>query len=199
MVDKNLALLVEELKKDGVEKGQQEAEKIIADAKKEAEKIIAKAKQDAAEEMSRAKNEADKVTRTAASGAKQAGISLITSLKKSIDDLLQSSLGTIVKEGLSNQALVEKMLVSFAQGLKPGSAAAVTVSDAVDVEKLTRAVFAAAGKEIGSGLEIKSAPSFPGISVQLQGETVKYELTEKLLREMIGPFLSESAKTRLFP
>ena len=199
MTDKNLALLVEELKKNGVEKGNQEADKIIEAAKKEAANIIAKAKSDAESTVSKANDEAESIKRMAASSAKQSGVSLLASLKKSVNDLLGDALGAIVKNAMEDEALVEKMLVSFAQNLSPDTKATITVSDSIDAEKLAKTVFGKVSGELSKGLSIQSAPGFPGISVQKAGESVKYELTEALIKEMIAPFLSERTESMLFP
>ncbi|MBN2526405.1 MAG: hypothetical protein JXR76_08425 [Deltaproteobacteria bacterium] len=198
MTEKNLALLVEELKKNGVDKGNQEAEKILEAAKKEGDSIIAKAKSEADNTIAKAKADAESIKRMANSSAKQAGVSLITSLKQSVNALLGDALGAIVKNAMNDDAMVEKMLVSFAQNLSPDTKATVTVSDSVDIDKLTKAVFAKVGNELGKGLVIQSAPGFPGISVQKQGQSVKYELTEDLIKEMIAPFLSERTESMLF-
>ena len=199
MTDTNLALLVEELKKNGVDKGNQEADKIIEAAKKEAEAIVAKAKSEADKTVAKAKDEAESIKRMAASSAKQSGVSLIASLKQSVNSLLGNALGAIVKNAMEDDAMVEKMLVSFAQNLAPDTKATITVSDSVDADKLAKAVFGKVNGALSSGLTIQSAPGFPGISVRKAGESVKYELTEELIKEMITPFLSERTESMLFP
>lgn len=199
MTDKNLALLVEELKKNGVDKGNQEAQKIIEATEKDAEAILAKAKSEASKTVLKAQSEAESIKRMAASSAKQAGVSLITSLKQSVNELVGNSLGAIVKNAMENETLVENMLVAFAQNLSPDTKATITVSDSIDTEKLTQAVFGKVSAELAKGLQIKSAPGFPGISVRKEGESVKYELTESLIKEMIAPFLSERTESMLFP
>lgn len=199
MTEKNLALLVEELKKNGVDKGNQEAEKIIASARNDAESILAKAKRDADEIIASAREEAESIKRMAASSAKQAGVSLLASLKQSVDKLLANALGAIVKHAMEDQAMVEKMLVSFARNLSPDTKATVAVSDSIDTEKLLQAVSFQVTEELSKGLTIQSAPGFPGISVRKEGQSVKYELTESLIKEMIAPFLSERTESMLFP
>ena len=199
MVDKNLALLVEEIKNDGVEKGRIEAEKIIDDAKKEAATIIAKAKREAESTVAAAKNEADSIKKMTQSSARQAGVSLVASLKQSIDNMLSQAFKAIVKNSMQNDELVKKMLLSFAGRLSPGSDVEITLSSAVDVDALTKAVLSEVRKDISQGISLKAAPNFSGISVQLKGDSVKYELTDSLLKEMIFPFLSERAQSLLFP
>ncbi|MBN2344607.1 MAG: hypothetical protein JXX29_13155 [Deltaproteobacteria bacterium] len=199
MSDKNLALLVEELKKNGVDKGNEEAKKIIEAAEKDAASIRAKAKSDGEKTVAKANDEAESIKRMAASSAKQTGVSLIASLKQSVNELVGNALGAIVKNAMENDELVEKMLVAFAQNLSPNTKATVTVSDSIDVEKLSKAVFSKVSSDLAQGITIQCAPGFPGIRVQKDGESVKYELTENLIKEMIAPFLSERTESMLFP
>lgn len=199
MAEKDLAKLVEELRRDGVEKGREEAGRLIDEARAEAADIVTRARQEAADEVARGKREADSITRTARSAAAQVGVSLTAALKQSVDDLLQNALAHIVREGLEDEALVAQMLTALVAGLQPGDRVEVTVSDAVDLERLTRQVFAAAGAELAEGVEIRSAPEIAGIRVRLEGESLRYELSEPLLVEMIGPFLSERARSLLYP
>ena len=199
MVDKNLALLVEELRRDGVDKGREEAARLIEEAKRQAADILARAEQDAAEEIARGEREAEAIVRTAHNAAEQAGVSLTAALRQSIDNLLQGALGGILREALEDDALIAQMLTSLAAGLRPGERVQVTVNDAVDLERLTRVVFAATRAELAEGIDIRSAPNLKGIRVGLQGDSVQYELSETLLVEVISPFLSERARSLLFP
>ena len=89
-MDQKLQELIDTLKRQGVESGEEASRSIVANARKEAGDIVERAKSEADSVVARAKEEADSQMRQLRSSMEIAAAELITDLKRAIEDGLIS-------------------------------------------------------------------------------------------------------------
>ena len=87
MQDK-LQELTEKLYNEGLSKGKEEGEKMVADARKQAADIVAKAREEAAAITSKAEKDAEDLEAKVASDLKMASAQTLQATKKDIEDIL---------------------------------------------------------------------------------------------------------------
>lgn len=109
-MSEDLQSLLEKINRDGVQKAQAQADKIVADAKAKADAIVKAAESSAAA----AKADADKASAAYAERAKetirQAARDIVLDAKKSVDALLEKILAENVGKAMSDPATVQKLV-----------------------------------------------------------------------------------------
>ena len=91
MQDK-LQELTEKLYNEGLSKGKQEGEEILANARKQAEEIIAKANSDAAAIKAAALKEADELKTKITGDVKMASLQIVTATIHTIENIVVSNM-----------------------------------------------------------------------------------------------------------
>ena len=102
--------LIDQIQKEGVEKAELEAEKIINEAKSEAEKIINEAKSEAEKSKSEAIDEAKSFKNKSITAIDQAARDLLITLGQSCEKVVLSTLDVSIKKELKHDYL--KMLIN---------------------------------------------------------------------------------------
>ena len=102
--------LIDQIQKEGVEKAELEAEKIINEAKSEAEKIINEAKSEAEKSKSEAVDEAKSLKNKSITAIDQAARDLLITLGQSCEKVVLSTLDVSIKKELKHDYL--KMLIN---------------------------------------------------------------------------------------
>ncbi len=90
MTDAKLQELIETLKKQGIESGEESSRKILENAQKQADEILAKARSEADGIVNKAKDEADRQLKQLQSSMESAATLLVTNLKRTIEESLIS-------------------------------------------------------------------------------------------------------------
>ena len=107
--------LTDKLYNEGLSKGKEEGELLLAKAHKEADEIVAKARAEAASIMEKAESDAAGLKAKAESDIRMAASQSLQTAKKSIEDLLLGSLvSDKVKESLSDPEFIKKIIVAVA-------------------------------------------------------------------------------------
>lgn len=99
--------LIEQIKKDGVEAAETEAEAIIRAANEKAEKIIADAQAQADKILLDAKKENEKMVKSGEDAIRQAGRNLLISFRESVTRELNAILNKNINAVYSSKALAE--------------------------------------------------------------------------------------------
>ena len=99
--------LTDKLYQEGLSKGKEEGERILAEAKAQAEKILAEAKAQAAGITAKAESDAASLRSKAESDVKMASAQALQASKKDIEDVLVDS---IVKEGVKSELADSELL-----------------------------------------------------------------------------------------
>lgn len=103
--------LTEKIYQEGISKGSDEAERIIADAKAEAEKILKKADEDALQIVSNAEKNASELAKNTMSEIKLAAGQAVDSLKQEITTLVNGSItAPVIKASMDDAKFVKKAI-----------------------------------------------------------------------------------------
>ncbi|MBF0475044.1 MAG: hypothetical protein HQK57_02145 [Deltaproteobacteria bacterium] len=113
MTDTKLKELIETLKKQGVESGEEASRQIIEEAKKNADQILAQAKSEAEDIVSEAKADADKRLKQLQSSMEIAASQFVTNLKKVIEtNLITLPLKQKLDDVLDNTEFLQVLLTT---------------------------------------------------------------------------------------
>jgi V/A-type H+-transporting ATPase subunit E len=96
-MEMQLQELISQIKKDGVEAAEAEAQSIVDAAKAEAEKIISEAQAQAQKLLLDAKNQNEKMVKSSEDAIRQAGRNLLISFRESVSNELKA----IINENVS--------------------------------------------------------------------------------------------------
>lgn len=113
MTDTKLQELIDTLKRQGVQSGEEASHRIIEEANEKAKQILAKARAEADAIVARAKEEADKSLRQLHSSLEIAASQLLTDLKRSIEEnLLALPLGKKITENLLDLPFLRELMTT---------------------------------------------------------------------------------------
>ena len=177
--------LIDQIQKEGVDKAQSEAEKIISDAQSEAEKIISDAQSEAEKKILLADNEAKSLENKSIKAIEQAARDLLITLGQSCEKVVLSTLdGSISKELKSDylKTLIEKIIVNQNESLS-------VLLNKSDVDNLIH--FASdAAKENSIEVDISEDSSIlSGFKIQFKNNQVFLDYTNESLSNSLSEFL----------
>lgn len=120
-MDSKLQHLTEKLYKDGVSKGNLEAEKIISDAKRKADETLAQAKKQAAGIIEEAGRKSEELSKNTLSELRIACRQAINTLKQDIGGLiLAKAVDEPVEKAFDEKDFVNKLIETLASNWSPG-------------------------------------------------------------------------------
>ena len=128
--------LIEQIKKDGVETAEAQAEAIVETAKKEAEKIISDAKARAEKIMADAKIENARTVKSGEDAIRQAGRNLLISFRESVTRELKAIVSDKVNSVYSSDAFAG-LIINVVEGWA-GKPEADDISVILNSEDLTK-------------------------------------------------------------
>lgn len=184
--------LIEQIKKDGVETAQAQADAIIDSAKSEAEKIIADAKDQADKIMSDAKAENAKAVKSSEDAIRQAGRNLLISFRESVARELKAVVSDNVNAVYSSDAFV-KLIISAVEGWagKPEAEDISVVLNTDDLAKLEEALLAELKAKMLGGVTLKANDNFDsGFRIAVNNGTVYYDYSAQAVTDMLSNYLS---------
>jgi len=117
-----LQQLTEKIFKEGISKGNAEAEKIINDSKKQAEDIIVKAKKEADKIINDAKKKSDEIKSSSEAEFRLSSKQTINALKQQITELINGEIvGTSVKKVFEDKDFIKKLIETSIKNWQPAS------------------------------------------------------------------------------
>lgn len=121
--------LTEKIFKEGISKGNAEAEKIINDSKKEAGDIVANAKKDADKIISSAKKKSDEIKSSSEAEFRLSSKQAINVLKQQITDLVNGEIvNASVKDAFKDKDFVKRLIETSIKNWKPASDEDIDIS-----------------------------------------------------------------------
>ena len=174
--------LIEQIKKDGVEAAESQAEAILTAAKDEAEKIISEAKAQAEKLVLDAKAENEKTVKSGEDALRQAGRNLLISFRESVTKELKAILGESVSSVYSSDALAG-LIVNLVEGFKNNAGAEdiTVVLNSEDLKKIEDTVL--------SGL--KANDNFDGgFRIAVNDGGAYYDYSKDAVTDMLSNYLS---------
>ena len=194
-----LQSLLEKINDEGVKKGEEEKDKIIAAAKKKAEKIINDAKKKAEDVEKKSESDAKRNEERAADTIRQASRDIVLAL----NDELQNRLKTVVKECVGEAmtpemmgTLIMEMEKSFLAGKTGADAGLNVLLSKKDLEGMVKFIKGSLGKNLKADPDISLGHDFSaGLKIGFKGNDLFFDFSDEALAEMIcayvGPRLAE--------
>ncbi len=193
--------LTDKLYNEGLSKGREEGEILLAKARKEAEEILSKAKAEASAIVETAQKDACSLKAKAESDVRMAASQSLQTARKSIEEVLLGSLVTDkVGEVLSDPEFIKKIIVAVAEKFNAEESCELSLvlpsSLQSELEpwvkgglqkELGKGVQASFSKKIGGGFTI--GPKEGGWFVSMSDET---------FRELISEYLRPVTRKLLF-
>ena len=184
--------LIEQIKKDGVDAAEAQAEAIVASAKAEAEKIIADAKAQADKIMADAKSENAKTVKSGEDAIRQAGRNLLISFRESVTRELKAIVSENVNAVYSSDAfakLIANAVENWAN--KPDAEDVSVILNSNDLAKLEEALLAQFKAKISAGVTLKANDNFDGgFRVAVNNGAVYYDYSAEAVTDMLSNYLS---------
>ena len=184
--------LIDQIKKDGVEAAENEAESILNDAKAQAEKIIADAQMQADKILADAKSENEKMVKSSQDAIKQAGRNLLISFRESVIRELKSIVVEKVAEMYSSDVfaqIVVNVVESWAKN--PDAEDIAVILNTSDLKSLEESLLSALKDRMLQGVTLKANDNFDGgFRIAVNNGSAYYDYSAEAVVEMLSNYLS---------
>ena len=184
--------LIEQIKKDGVDAAETQAEAILKSAKAEAEKIVDEAKMQADKLIADAKSENAKTVKSGEDAIRQAGRNLLISFRESVARELKAIVSDNVNAVYSSDAFA-KLIVSTVESwsAKPESEDISVILNSSDLAKLEEALLAELKAKMLGGVTLKASDNFDGgFRIAVNNGGVYYDYSAQAVTDMLSNYLS---------
>ncbi len=193
--------LTQRLYNEGLSKGKEEGEAILAKAKADAQAIVEKAQQEAAAILEKAKKDAEDYRIKVEGDVKMAATQSIQATKASVENLIVAkAVDAPVKAALEDVTFVKEIITAIAQRF---SAQESTDLALVLPEKLQKElepfVNSELAKTIGKGVEASFSKKLTGgFKIGPKDGSYFISLTDESFQELIGQYMRPATKKILF-
>jgi len=202
-MDSKLQELTEKIYREGVEKGEQQAQTIIAAAEKQAAAIVEGARHEAGRITAEAQKKAADFRQTVEADLRLAAAQAMNALKQQIlDAVTMRVIDRPLTASLSDPAVITEFLKIILRNW----GAAARESSGIEVllpeagrEQLTAALEAGLGRELSAGLTLRFTKSLKaGFQVQATGSAYKISLTDEDFKEYFREYVRPRMRAFLF-
>ena len=196
--------LIDRLRDDGVKAGQEKADQVLQDARKQAADIVAQAKAEAAEMLEKARNEIETEKSSAIESLKVAIRDTELKMEAELKATFAAHVKRLVSVEMRDVEFLKQIILAIA-GMAAGNKACgeqpVNVllpenlfrSDKRETrlteegrENFRRLVLGISGDMLREGVDLKPSESIGGgIRVQLVGEDLEIDLSDKAISELL--------------
>ena len=193
--------LTEKLYAEGLSKGQQEGEEILAKAKVQAEEIVAKAHAEAAAIVAAAKKDAEDLKTKVESDVKMAASQSVAATKKDIETLVVAKMTEAeVKNALTSADFVKEVVLAVAKGFNTEESVDLEV---VLPEALKKDLEGFVAKELANALKGNVEASFSkkiagGFTIGPKDGGYFISFTDETFNALISEYLRPATKKILF-
>ncbi|MDD6214479.1 MAG: V-type ATP synthase subunit E family protein [Firmicutes bacterium] len=184
--------LIEQIKKNGVDVAENEAESILASAKAEADKIISDAKAEANKILLDAKNENKRMVKSSEDSIRQAGRNVLISFRESVTRELKTVLGESVNNVYSSDSLA-KLIIKFVDGWesKPGAEDISVILNSEDLKSLEDTLLSCLKDKMQKGVMLKANDNFNGgFRIAVNNGQAFYDYSADAVVDMLSNYLS---------
>lgn len=193
--------LTDKLYNEGLSKGKQEGEEILAEAKAQSEKIISNARAEAEKIIADAHRQAEEIQKKTASDVKMAASQSIAATKKDIENLLITKIaGDEVKAKLASADFIKEILQTICSKFDNNGPQDLAVILPESLQKdlepyIKKELAKALGKNIEASFSKKIAGGFQ-IGPKDGGYFISF--TDATFTELISEYLRPATKKILF-
>lgn len=193
--------LTDKLYNEGLSKGREEGEALLAKAKSQAADIVAEAEKKAAEIMTRAEKEAEAYKVKVAGDLKMAASQSVQATRKDIEDLVVFKMtGAATEKALSDEAFVKEVIKAVAEKFNAETAMDLNL---VLPESLKSSLEPFVKNELSTILKGQVNASFSkkiagGFTIGPKDGSYFISLTDETFKELISEYLRPATRKLLF-
>lgn len=193
--------LTDKLYNEGLSKGREEGEALLAKAKSQAADIVAEAEKKAAEIMTKAEKEAEAFKVKVAGDLKMAASQSVQATRKDIEDLVVFKMtGSATEKALSDEAFVKEVIKAVAEKFNAETAMDLNL---VLPESLKSSLEPFVKNELSSILKGQVNASFSkkiagGFTIGPKDGSYFISLTDETFKELISEYLRPATRKLLF-
>lgn len=184
--------LIDQIKKEGVEAAETEAEAILNSAKEKAGQIIAEAQSQAEKILLNAKAENDRMVKSSEDAIRQAGRNLLISFRESVSRELKSIIGENVSAVYSSESLAQ-LIVSIVESWanNPDAEDVSVILNTQDLNRLEETLRAALKEKMLNGITLKANDNFDGgFRIAVNNGSAYYDYSAEAVVDMLSNYLS---------
>lgn len=193
--------LTDKLYNEGLSKGREEGEALLAKAKSQAADIVAEAEKKAAEIMTKAEKEAEAYKVKVAGDLKMAASQSVQATRKDIEDLVVFKMtGSATEKALSDEAFVKEVIKAVAEKFNAETAMDLSL---VLPESLKSSLEPFVKNELSTILKGQVNASFSkkiagGFTIGPKDGSYFISLTDETFKELISEYLRPATRKLLF-
>ncbi|MDR2849564.1 MAG: hypothetical protein LBW77_03360 [Verrucomicrobiota bacterium] len=192
----DLQQLLEKIQRDGVDKGQAEADKLLAETRAQAKAILDSARAEAAKAKADAKQEAEAFERRAEETIRQAARDTLLNVEKAVTALFARLLLDDVKAALNAPALVSGLAAEAVRAYLGGQGGVEIVAAA----GLADALRAKLTAQAAAGVTVTTDDATgAGFRVRLANGRIEHDFTGPALAETLAKSLRPRLATLMAP
>lgn len=184
--------LIDQIKRDGVEAAETEAESILNSAKAEAEKIVAHAQAQADKILLNAKNENERMVKSSEDAIRQAGRNLLISFRESVSRELNAVVGENVTAVYSSDAFAQLIINAVeCWAAKPDAEEISVILNGSDLKQLEETLLASLKGRLLKGVTLKANDNFDGgFRIAVNNGGAYYDYSAEAVTDMLSNYLS---------
>lgn len=184
--------LIDQIKKEGVESAEKQAQEIIESAKAEAEKIIANAQAQADKILENAKSENERFVKSGEDAIRQAGRNLLISFRESVSREMDAILNKSVNDLYASESLAQ-IIINAIEGWanKPDAENIEVILNSDSLNALEDKILAGIKEKMLSSVTLKANDNFDGgFRISVNNGTAYYDYSAEAVVEMLSNYLS---------
>ena len=194
--------LTDKLYNEGLSKGKQEAEQMMANAKNEAAQIIAQAKEQAQEILAKAQNEAAEIKSKTENDVKMASLQAFTAVKQQIESVITAKTLAPAKSAVAETEFLKEIVKAIVTAFNPQNSDSVALDIILPAEKQTELEQFAKeqlSKICSAGVDVQFSKGVQGgFKIAPKGEGYMLSFTDKDFENIIAEYLRPKTKELLF-
>ena len=194
--------LTDKLYNEGLSKGKQEAEQMMANAKNEAAQIIAQAKEQAQEILAKAQNEAAEIKSKTENDVKMASLQAFTAVKQQIESVITAKTLAPAKAAVAETEFLKEIVKAIVTAFNPQNSDSVALDIILPAEKqaeLEQFAKEQLSKICSAGVDVQFSKGVQGgFKIAPKGEGYMLSFTDKDFENIIAEYLRPKTKELLF-
>ena len=193
--------LIDQLEEQGVERGKQEADRILADARRRADATLQEATSEAEKILLHAREEAQRTKTAGEDALRLACRDAVLKLQEAIGEDFESKVRRLVSHTLGDQEFLRKLILAIAKKAMPDESdeplelllpeSLVTLEELqanpeeIKEGTLSHFVLGLASDILREGLSFGASGDTPGVRVRLVNDDVEIELTDQTITALL--------------
>lgn len=203
MENNKLSQLTQKLYEEGLSKGREEGDRLIADATEKAKKIVAEAEQTAKRIARQAETDAQELRKNTMTEIALAGREATARIKEEIASMVVArALADGVHKAALDPSFIREILVAVARNWKGGGGEKITLEallPAANRNELDAAFAASAAALLKEGIEVGYSPDVrSGFKVGEKGGGYYIGFSDENFEALLGRYLREKVTTILY-